>query len=169
MERYTSQRWKPTDDQVKMMTNIFNHGVTHPSRAQVVEITSRLRAFGEVSEYNVHCWFNNHGNRVRRWQAELDPTGTVFSQLPLSKPLPSSFSILERDFSAGAGPSCCHGFAGTWPPSAAGLLLARCWMLGLCATSSDVKTVRSSLKDVASPNWTPAGRSCCDREASCSP
>ncbi|XP_052734208.1 WUSCHEL-related homeobox 2 [Vigna angularis] len=83
MERYTSQRWKPTDDQVKMMTNIFNHGVTHPSRAQVVEITSRLRAFGEVSEYNVHCWFNNHGNRVRRWQAELDPTGTVFSQLPL--------------------------------------------------------------------------------------
>ncbi|KOM30345.1 hypothetical protein LR48_Vigan1239s000100 [Vigna angularis] len=83
MERYSSQRWKPTDDQVKMMANIFNYGVTHPSRAQVAEIASRLRAFGEVSEYNVHCWFNNHGNRIRRWQAELDPTGTVFSQLPL--------------------------------------------------------------------------------------
>ncbi|KAG2402659.1 uncharacterized protein HKW66_Vig0238560 [Vigna angularis] len=83
IERYTSQRWRPTEDQVKMMTNIFNYGVTHPSRAQVVEITSRLRTYGDASEYNVHCWFNNHGNRVRRWQAEIDPTGTQFSQLPL--------------------------------------------------------------------------------------
>ncbi|KOM26168.1 hypothetical protein LR48_Vigan238s000100 [Vigna angularis] len=83
MDRYTSQRWRPTDDQVRMMTNIYNYGVTHPSRAQVVEIASRLRVFADVSEYNVHCWFNNHGNRVRRWQAEIDPTGTQFSQLPL--------------------------------------------------------------------------------------
>ncbi|KOM56968.1 hypothetical protein LR48_Vigan10g286000 [Vigna angularis] len=83
MERYTSQRWRPTDDQVKMMTRIYNFGVTHPSRAQVVEIASRLRTFADASEYNVHCWFNNHGNRVRRWQAEIDPTGTQFSQLPL--------------------------------------------------------------------------------------
>ncbi|KOM55340.1 hypothetical protein LR48_Vigan10g123200 [Vigna angularis] len=82
-ERYTSQRWRPTEDQVKLMTNIYNYGVTHPSRAQVVEIASRLRVFAEVSEYNVHCWFNNHGNRVRRLQAEIDPTGTIFSQLPL--------------------------------------------------------------------------------------
>ncbi|KOM56842.1 hypothetical protein LR48_Vigan10g273400 [Vigna angularis] len=82
MERYTSQRWRPTDDQVRMMTNIYNYGVTLPSRAQIVEIASRLRVFGEASEYNVHCWFNNHGNRVRRLQAELDPTGTVFSMLP---------------------------------------------------------------------------------------
>ncbi|BAT83255.1 hypothetical protein VIGAN_04038000, partial [Vigna angularis var. angularis] len=82
-ERYTSQRWRPTEDQTQMMTRIYNFGVTHPSRAQVVEITSRLRIFGDASEYNVHCWFNNHGNRVRRWQAEIDPTGTQFSQLPL--------------------------------------------------------------------------------------
>ncbi|KOM52270.1 hypothetical protein LR48_Vigan09g092900 [Vigna angularis] len=81
IERYTSQRWRPTDDQIKMMTKIYNYGVTHPSRAQVVEIASRLRAFGEASEYNMHCWFNNHG-RVRRLQAEIDPTGTVFSLLP---------------------------------------------------------------------------------------
>ncbi|KOM26767.1 hypothetical protein LR48_Vigan316s000900 [Vigna angularis] len=72
IERYTSQRWRPTDDQVKMMTNIFNYGVTHPSRAQIVEITSRLRTFGDASEYNVHCWFNNHGNRVRRCGSVLD-------------------------------------------------------------------------------------------------
>ncbi|KOM55311.1 hypothetical protein LR48_Vigan10g120300 [Vigna angularis] len=83
MERYTSQRWRPTEDQVKMMTHIYNYGVTHPSRAQVVEIASRLRVFADATEYNVHCWFNNHGNRVRRWQAEVDPTGTQFSQLPL--------------------------------------------------------------------------------------
>ncbi|BAT76684.1 hypothetical protein VIGAN_01472600 [Vigna angularis var. angularis] len=83
MERYTSQRWRPTEDQVKMMTHIYNYGVTHPSRAQVVEIASRLRVFADATEYNVHCWFNNHGNRVRRWQAEIDPTGTQFSQLPL--------------------------------------------------------------------------------------
>ncbi|KAG2404344.1 uncharacterized protein HKW66_Vig0112660 [Vigna angularis] len=82
-ERYTSQRWRPTEDQTQMMTRIYNFGVTHPSRAQVVEIASRLRIFGDASEYNVHCWFNNHGNRVRRWQAEIDPTGTQFSQLPL--------------------------------------------------------------------------------------
>ncbi|KOM37642.1 hypothetical protein LR48_Vigan03g102400 [Vigna angularis] len=65
-----------------MMTNIYNYVVTHPSRAQVVEIASRLRTFGDASEYNVHCWFNNHGNRVRRLQAELDPTCTIFSMLP---------------------------------------------------------------------------------------
>ncbi|KOM49814.1 hypothetical protein LR48_Vigan08g064100 [Vigna angularis] len=65
MDRYTSQRWRPTDDQVKMMTHIYNYGVTHPSRAQVVEIASRLRAFADATEYNVHCWFNNHGNRGR--------------------------------------------------------------------------------------------------------
>ncbi|KOM41305.1 hypothetical protein LR48_Vigan04g150300 [Vigna angularis] len=82
-ERYTSQRWRPTEDQTQMMTRIYNFGVTHPSRAQVVEIASRLRTFADASEYNVHCWFNNHGNRVRRWQAEIDPTGTQFSQLPL--------------------------------------------------------------------------------------
>ncbi|KOM37280.1 hypothetical protein LR48_Vigan03g066100 [Vigna angularis] len=83
MERYTGQRWRPTDDQVRMMTNIYNHGVTHPSRAQVVEIASRLGVFADVSEYNVHCWFNNHGNRVRRWQAEIDPTGTQFIPPPM--------------------------------------------------------------------------------------
>ncbi|KOM25317.1 hypothetical protein LR48_Vigan97s000700 [Vigna angularis] len=83
MERDTSQRWRPTDDQVKMMTHIYNYGVTHPSRAQVVEIASRLRVFADATEYYVHCWFNNHGNRVRRWQAKIDPTGTQFSQLLL--------------------------------------------------------------------------------------
>ncbi|KOM31868.1 hypothetical protein LR48_Vigan01g142400 [Vigna angularis] len=92
-ERYTSQRWRPTDDQIRMMTNIYNYGVTHPSRAQVVEIASRLRAFGEASEYNVHCWFNNHGNRVRRLQAELDPTGTIFSLLPRAPRLLELFPI----------------------------------------------------------------------------
>ncbi|KOM57499.1 hypothetical protein LR48_Vigan11g053200 [Vigna angularis] len=56
MERYTSQRWRPTEDQVKMMTHIYNYGVTHPSRAQVVEIASRLRVFADATEYNVHCW-----------------------------------------------------------------------------------------------------------------
>ncbi|KOM41511.1 hypothetical protein LR48_Vigan04g170900 [Vigna angularis] len=82
IERSTCQRWRPTDDQIKIMTNIYNYGVTHPSRAQVFEIASRLRTFGEASEYNVQCWFNNHGNRVRRLQAEIDPTGTIFSLLP---------------------------------------------------------------------------------------
>ncbi|KOM37401.1 hypothetical protein LR48_Vigan03g078300 [Vigna angularis] len=52
-ERYISQRWRPTDDQIKMMTNIYNYGVTHPSRAQVVEIASRLRAFGDAA--NITC------------------------------------------------------------------------------------------------------------------
>ncbi|KOM55093.1 hypothetical protein LR48_Vigan10g098500 [Vigna angularis] len=79
---FNKNLWRPTDDQIKMMTNIYNYGVTHPSRAQVFEIASRLRTFGEASEYNVQCWFNNHGNRVRRMQAEIDPTGTIFSLLP---------------------------------------------------------------------------------------
>ncbi|KOM41351.1 hypothetical protein LR48_Vigan04g154900 [Vigna angularis] len=82
IERFTCPRWRPTDDQIKMMTNIYNYGVTHPSRAQVFKIASRLRTFGEAGEYNVQCWFNNHGNRVRRMQAEIDPTGTIFSLLP---------------------------------------------------------------------------------------
>ncbi|KOM47651.1 hypothetical protein LR48_Vigan07g135500 [Vigna angularis] len=109
IERYTSQRWRPTDDQVQMMTRIYNFGVTHPSRAQVVEITSRLRIFGDASEYNVHCWFNNHGNRVRRWQAEIDPTGTQFSQLPLYMyDCVIFFSLFPRTHhSRGLSSKCC--------------------------------------------------------------
>ncbi|KOM52315.1 hypothetical protein LR48_Vigan09g097400 [Vigna angularis] len=82
MERSTSQRWRLTNDQIKMMTIIYNYGVTHPSRAQVFEIASRLRTFREAGEYNVQCWFNNNGNRVRRLQADIDPTSTIFSLLP---------------------------------------------------------------------------------------
>ncbi|BAT97536.1 hypothetical protein VIGAN_09100400 [Vigna angularis var. angularis] len=96
MERPTCPKWRPTEDQIRIMTNIYNYGVTHPSRAQIFEITTRIRAFGEAGEYNVQCWFSNHGNRVRRWQAELDPTGTLFSLLPLymyGKTLTSSLSF----------------------------------------------------------------------------
>ncbi|KOM44035.1 hypothetical protein LR48_Vigan05g164000 [Vigna angularis] len=89
MERYTSQRWRPTDDQVQMMTHIYNYGVTHPSRAQVVEIASRLKAFADATEYNVHCWFNNHGNRL---QASFTPHGSKEVQQRLAPPTPEEAS-----------------------------------------------------------------------------
>ncbi|BAT90503.1 hypothetical protein LR48_Vigan08g146500 [Vigna angularis] len=83
------QRWQPTEYQVKIMTNIFNYGnygVSHLSRTQICEITARLRAYGEAGEYNVYCWFQNHGNRVRHLHSELDPTGTTSSFSPPSLP-----------------------------------------------------------------------------------
>ncbi|XP_017405455.1 WUSCHEL-related homeobox 4 [Vigna angularis] len=86
MEAKTVQkRWRSTLEQIRILLNIFNHGIINPNRDQVREITGRLQEYGEVGEYSVYCWFQNHGNRVknRSWQQSIpDIPGSSFSLRP---------------------------------------------------------------------------------------
>ncbi|KAG2399272.1 WUSCHEL-related homeobox 1 PFS2-like protein [Vigna angularis] len=79
------KRWRSTPEQVRILLNIYNHGIINPSRDQVCEITGRFQEYGEVGEYSVYCWFQNHGNRVknRGWHQSIPGTsGSSFSLLP---------------------------------------------------------------------------------------
>ncbi|XP_052732390.1 WUSCHEL-related homeobox 8-like [Vigna angularis] len=79
------KRWRSTPKQVRILLNIYNHGIINPSRDQVREITGRLQEYGEVEEYSVYCWFQNHGNRVknRGWQQSIPgKPGSSFTLLP---------------------------------------------------------------------------------------
>ncbi|XP_017441183.2 WUSCHEL-related homeobox 2 [Vigna angularis] len=73
MEAKTVQkRWRSTPKQIRILLNIFNHGIINPNRDQVREITGRLQEYGEVGEYSVYCWFQNHGNRVKNRGRQQD-------------------------------------------------------------------------------------------------
>ncbi|XP_047164822.1 WUSCHEL-related homeobox 6-like [Vigna umbellata] len=79
------KRWRSTPEQVNILLNIFNHGIINPSRDQIREITERLKEYGEVGEYSVYCWFQNHGNRVKHRRLPQDVPGTSepsYSLLP---------------------------------------------------------------------------------------
>ncbi|KOM56272.1 hypothetical protein LR48_Vigan10g216400 [Vigna angularis] len=79
------KRWWSTPEQVSILLNIFNHGIINPSRDQIREITGRLKEYGDVGEYNVYCWFQNHGSRLKQrgWPKGVSSTSEAsYSLLP---------------------------------------------------------------------------------------
>ncbi|KOM30409.1 hypothetical protein LR48_Vigan1345s000100 [Vigna angularis] len=80
------KRWRSTLEQVNILLNIFNHGIINPSRDQIREITGRLKEYREVGEYNVYCWFQNHGNRVKHRRLLQNVPGTSEPSYPLLPP-----------------------------------------------------------------------------------
>ncbi|XP_014490519.1 WUSCHEL-related homeobox 7-like [Vigna radiata var. radiata] len=81
----TYKRWQSTPQQIQILLNIYNHGIINTNRDQIREIAERLRVYGEVGEYSVYCWFQNHGNRIKHRRLPQDVSGTSghsYSLLP---------------------------------------------------------------------------------------
>src|SRR6516165_4811461 len=85
--RQHTDRWKPTDDQVRILWEIFyNNGGLLISREQATSIASLLQQYGRAETFNVYCWFRN-----RRAKAGTRHTRTSFAE-----PYNSTMSTLPR-------------------------------------------------------------------------
>src|SRR6516165_3640473 len=84
--RQHTDRWKPTDDQVRILWEIFyNNGGRLISREQATSIASLLQQYGRAETFNVYCWFRNRKARVgtRRTRTSFaEPYNSTMSSLP---------------------------------------------------------------------------------------
>ncbi|KAJ4972209.1 hypothetical protein NE237_005308 [Protea cynaroides] len=65
-----SSRWNPTKEQISMLENLYMQGIRTPSAEQIQQITTGLRAFGQIEGKNVFYWFQNHKARQRQKQKQ---------------------------------------------------------------------------------------------------
>ncbi|KAK1314874.1 WUSCHEL-related homeobox 1 [Acorus calamus] len=66
-------RWSPTEDQLRMLEELYRQGLRTPTAEQIQRIAEDLRRFGRIEGKNVFYWFQNHKARERqkrRRQAE---------------------------------------------------------------------------------------------------
>ncbi|KAK1409315.1 hypothetical protein QVD17_35841 [Tagetes erecta] len=74
-------RWNPTNEQVKVLTDLFRSGLRTPSTDQIQKISSQLSYYGKIESKNVFYWFQNHKARERqkrrRVYVENDQTNHV--------------------------------------------------------------------------------------------
>ncbi|KAL3838397.1 hypothetical protein ACJIZ3_022988 [Penstemon smallii] len=59
-------RWNPTNEQVKVLTELFRSGLRTPSTDQIQKISSQLSFYGKIESKNVFYWFQNHKARERQ-------------------------------------------------------------------------------------------------------
>lgn len=59
-------RWNPTNEQVKVLTDLFRSGLRTPSTDQIQMISSQLSFYGKIESKNVFYWFQNHKARERQ-------------------------------------------------------------------------------------------------------
>ncbi|GKD39732.1 WUSCHEL-related homeobox 7-like protein [Tanacetum coccineum] len=59
-------RWNPTNEQVKVLTDLFRSGLRTPSTDQIQKISSQLSFYGKIESKNVFYWFQNHKARERQ-------------------------------------------------------------------------------------------------------
>ena len=57
--RTVSRRWKPNENQKRILHSIFMSGVRNPPVDQVHRIAAELRRHGAVEGKNVYFWFQN--------------------------------------------------------------------------------------------------------------
>ncbi|KAK1263222.1 WUSCHEL-related homeobox 1 [Acorus gramineus] len=65
-----STRWSPTEDQLRMLEEMYRRGLRTPTAEQIQRIAEDLRRFGRIEGKNVFYWFQNHKARERPEQAE---------------------------------------------------------------------------------------------------
>lgn len=65
-----SPRWNPTKEQISILEGYYREGVKTPNAEQIEEITTKLKAFGEIECKNVFYWFQNHKARMRQKQKQ---------------------------------------------------------------------------------------------------
>ncbi|XP_071705638.1 WUSCHEL-related homeobox 5-like [Rutidosis leptorrhynchoides] len=59
-------RWNPTNEQVKVLTDLFRSGLKTPTTDQIQKISSQLSFYGKIESKNVFYWFQNHKARERQ-------------------------------------------------------------------------------------------------------
>ncbi|CAK8566519.1 unnamed protein product [Lathyrus sativus] len=59
-------RWNPTNEQVKVLTELFSSGLRTPSTDQIQKISTQLSFYGKIESKNVFYWFQNHKARERQ-------------------------------------------------------------------------------------------------------
>lgn len=59
-------RWNPTNEQVKVLTDLFRSGLRTPTTDQIQKISSQLSFYGKIESKNVFYWFQNHKARERQ-------------------------------------------------------------------------------------------------------
>ncbi|KVI09916.1 Homeodomain-containing protein [Cynara cardunculus var. scolymus] len=59
-------RWNPTNEQVKVLTDLFRSGLRTPTTDQIQNISSQLSFYGKIESKNVFYWFQNHKARERQ-------------------------------------------------------------------------------------------------------
>ncbi|XP_022744604.1 WUSCHEL-related homeobox 5-like [Durio zibethinus] len=60
------ERWNPTTEQVKVLTDLFRSGLRTPSTDQIQKISTQLSFYGKIESKNVFYWFQNHKARERQ-------------------------------------------------------------------------------------------------------
>ncbi|XP_062003399.1 uncharacterized protein LOC133720924 [Rosa rugosa] len=61
-----SSRWNPTPKQLRVLEELYGHGLKTPTAQQIRQVTARLRHFGKIEGKNVFYWFQNHRARERQ-------------------------------------------------------------------------------------------------------
>ncbi|KAK1288168.1 WUSCHEL-related homeobox 1 [Acorus calamus] len=61
-----STRWSPTEDQLRMLEELYRRGLRTPTAEQIQRIAEDLRRFGRIEGKNVFYWFQNHKARERQ-------------------------------------------------------------------------------------------------------
>ncbi|KAF4386127.1 hypothetical protein F8388_016379 [Cannabis sativa] len=59
-------RWNPTNEQVKVLTDLFRSGLRTPTTDQIQKISTQLSFYGKIESKNVFYWFQNHKARERQ-------------------------------------------------------------------------------------------------------
>ncbi|XP_062003391.1 protein WUSCHEL-like [Rosa rugosa] len=61
-----SSRWNPTPEQLRVLEELYGHGLKTPTAQQIRQVTVRLQHFGKIEYKNVFYWFQNHRARERQ-------------------------------------------------------------------------------------------------------
>ncbi|KAI3886377.1 hypothetical protein MKW92_039699 [Papaver armeniacum] len=64
----SSSRWKTSKEQIDMLEGFYKAGIKTPSAAEIQDMTSKLRVYGDVEGNNVFYWFQNHKARQKQRQ-----------------------------------------------------------------------------------------------------
>ncbi|KAI3960940.1 hypothetical protein MKW98_019141 [Papaver atlanticum] len=64
----SNSRWNPSKEQIDMLEGFYKAGIKTPSAAEIQDMTSKLRVYGDIEGKNVFYWFQNHKARQKQRQ-----------------------------------------------------------------------------------------------------
>ena len=83
-------RWNPTQEQIRILEELYRGGMRTPNAQQIERITAELGKYGRIEGKNVFYWFQNHKARERQRQKRSAALLTL--DAPTPDPILSLFS-----------------------------------------------------------------------------